>query len=196
MMRDSTSRPSESVPSRCPAVPGGANVAAKSVWSGAYGASTGANTATRTATTRTTRPVSASGARSSRRSTRLRRGALTPVGGRSATAASTVVMLAPSRRFSGDADAWVDDRVEQVHEQVDDDVRRRRHQHDSLDHRVVALEDRVDRQLAEAGQTEDPFGDDGAGDQRAELQADDRDDDDQAVAQGVHADDRPFVEPL
>ena len=40
---------------------------------------------------------------------------------------------------------------------------------------IVALEDRVERELAEAGDDEDLLGDDGAGDQDAELQADDRD---------------------
>jgi len=50
MIRDRTSRPRSSVPSRCPAVPGGLKMFAKSVCSGAYGASHGAKAATTSAT--------------------------------------------------------------------------------------------------------------------------------------------------
>ena len=59
------------------------------------------------------------------------------------------------------------------------------HQHHALDHRVVAGEDGVDGELAEAGQHEDLLGDDRAGDQRAQLQPDDGGHDDEAVAQRV-----------
>ena len=46
----------------------------------------------------------------------------------------------------------------------------------------------MDRQAADAGPGEDRFGDDCAGQQRAELQAQNRDDGDHGVAQGVAID--------
>ena len=49
-----------------------------------------------------------------------------------------------------------------------------------LHDRVVALEDRVQELVADAGQPEDDLGDRGAADQRADLEAGHRDDRDRA----------------
>ena len=95
-----------------------------------------------------------------------------------------------------DADARVEQRVDDVDEQVDDDVARRRDEHDALDQRVVALVHGLDRQPAEAGDAEDRLRDDRTGDERAELEADQRRDRDQAVAERVPADDLPLAQPL
>ena len=54
---------------------------------------------------------------------------------------------------------------------------------------VVAVGDGVDGEAADAGPGEDRFGDDGSGEQRAELQAEDGEDGDHGVAQGVAVDD-------
>ena len=61
--------------------------------------------------------------------------------------------------------------IEEVDEQVAQDEADGDQQHDALHQRVVAREDRVDHQAADAGQREDVLGDDRAADQRAELQA-------------------------
>ncbi len=95
-----------------------------------------------------------------------------------------------------DADARIEDRVDEVDGEVDDDVAGGGDEDDALDQRVVPLVDRVDRQPPEAGDDEDLLGDDGPRDQRAELQADHRRDRDQAVADGVDADDAPLRQPL
>ena len=55
--------------------------------------------------------------------------------------------------------------------------------------RIVAAADRLDQPLADAGPGEDRLGQDRAGEQHADLQADHRDDRDQRVAQRVDADD-------
>ncbi len=58
-----------------------------------------------------------------------------------------------------------------------------------MDEVVVAVRDGLDREAADAGPGEDGFGDDCAGEERAELQAQDGDDGDHGVAQGVAVDD-------
>src|SRR5437016_2662341 len=69
-----------------------------------------------------------------------------------------------SQHRTAHPDPWVDHRVEQVDQQIDADVCGRGHQHDPLDHRVVAGEHRVQGQLAEPGQDEDLLGDHRPGD--------------------------------
>ena len=51
----------------------------------------------------------------------------------------------------------------------------------ALDDRVVALEDRIDHPFADARPGKDRLGEDGAGQQHADLQADGGDDRDQAL---------------
>ena len=76
------------------------------------------------------------------------------------------------------------------------DVRRRRDQHDALHDRVVAVEHRVDDQLAEAGDGEHLLGQHGARQQRAELQRAQRDDRRQRVAQRVLQDHDALAQAL
>src|SRR5256714_11811330 len=58
------------------------------------------------------------------------------------------------RRGSGIADARVDDRVQDVHDQVRDDDEERAEQDRALDHREVAVLDRVEREPADARDVE------------------------------------------
>src|SRR3954452_11143302 len=202
--RENTSRPRSSVPMMC-ALDGPCRTALKFVAAGSYGAMSGAKIAMRTNNVATQMPATASGRRPRRRSARRR------VRTRGATATSIALIAsapAGSRRrrrsrndalsclTSGDADARVEDRIQEVHREVDDDVADRRDQDDALDDRVVAREDGVERELAEAGQDEDLLGHHRAGDQQAELEAEDRHDRQEAVAQRVAADDLALAEPL
>ena len=66
----------------------------------------------------------------------------------------------------------------------------------ALHHDIVALEDGIDHPLADAGPGEDRFGEDGAGQQQADLQADGGDHRDQRIAQGMQADDAAVGEAL
>ena len=86
--------------------------------------------------------------------------------------------------------------VEQVDDEVDDDDDRRDQQDAALQRRIVAPADRLDQPFADAGPGEDRLGEHGARHQRADLQADDRDDGDERVAQRVHADDAEAAQAL
>src|SRR5687767_5911452 len=46
-------------------------------------------------------------------------------------------------------DPWIDDRVEEVDEQIDGDDRRDHDQRNALDHRVVSLHDGIEEELAD-----------------------------------------------
>ena len=67
---------------------------------------------------------------------------------------------------------------------------------EALDDDVVAAADRLEQRLAHAGQVEDRLGQDRAGQERAELQPDDRDHRQQRVAHAVADDHRPLLEAL
>src|SRR5690554_4247393 len=108
-------------------------------------------------------PMMASGLRASRR---RQRGAWR----RSALASLTAGVV------SVIADPRVDKAVDQVHQQVDDDERDGYKQHGALHHGVVAREHRGDQHAAHPGPGEDRLGDDGARQQRAELEAAHRED--------------------
>lgn len=92
--------------------------------------------------------------------------------------------------------AGVDPAVGYVGEEIDEDVGEADGQETALDEGVVAVGDGADGETAEAGPTEDGFRDDGSGEERAELKADDGDDGDQGVGQGVAADDGELGEAL
>src|SRR5215469_1768232 len=93
------------------------------------------------------------------------------------------------RRSSGQAHARVDERVEDVDDQVGDDEGDCSNQRDPHDHWQVVLPDRRHRQPAETTQVEDGLGDDGGADQLAEVDAEDGDDRRQRGAQTVPHDD-------
>src|SRR5215470_4892954 len=111
-----------------------------------------------TAVSITTTPNGASRARAARRSASQRR-------------SRTGVSAAAARARSANADSGIDPAIEQVDEQVAHDERDGDQQNHALDQWIVAREDRVDHEAADARQREDVLGDDGAADQRAQLQA-------------------------
>jgi len=65
-----------------------------------------------------------------------------------------------------------------------------------LQERVVAVGDGVDGEASDAGPAEDFFGDDGSGEERSELEAEECDDRDERVAQGVAQDDDALGQAL
>ena len=74
------------------------------------------------------------------------------------------------------ADPWIEHGVEQVDDQVHDNVGEAEHQHDALDDRIVAAQDGVHDEAANAGDGEHAFGHHGAANQPGEADADDGDD--------------------
>ena len=77
----------------------------------------------------------------------------------------------------------IDQRVDEVGEKIDEHVGDRDQQDAALQQRIVARLDGLHGQAADARPGENRFGDDGAGEQRAELQAEDGEDGNQRVAE-------------
>src|SRR5690606_34070195 len=84
----------------------------------------------------------------------------------------------------------------EVDEQVDDREHDGHEQHAALDDGVIARRDRVVHPAADAGPAEHGLGEQGAGQQRAEAEADDRYDRQQGVAQRVYSYDPALLEAL
>src|SRR5262249_26821754 len=82
-------------------------------------------------------------------------------------------------------DARIDRDVGDVGEEIDDQVDDRRDEDRSLGDRCVAVADPLDRKLAHPRVREDVLDDEGAGKQGTGLEADDRDQRDQRIAQCV-----------
>src|SRR6266851_2956444 len=78
----------------------------------------------------------------------------------------------PVGAWSREPDARIEDGVTEVDQQADGDDHGRDQQHQRLHDRVIAPEDGVDRQTADARPGEDDLDDDGATDEIAELEAD------------------------
>src|SRR5438552_9570063 len=106
----------------------------------------GASTAMRIMASSTRPPAIAVGWRRSA-SRKLRHVGETGFGTSSATAAMSIT------------DAWIEEHVAQVYREVDQHVGRGKHQHDALDDRVVAAQDRVHREASDAGEGEHRLGD-------------------------------------
>src|SRR5206468_5822396 len=133
-MREKTSRPSWSVPSGW-AREGPSRIFLTSGRFGSHGAIFGASAASNTRTTTTIPPISASRFRRNARQKPLTRSPATPA--------------------RGHANPWVDQAVGEVGDQVGDQGERRHDDEVAHDHRVVALEDRLDHELSHAGNGED-----------------------------------------
>src|SRR5439155_215239 len=103
-------------------------------------------------------------------------------------AADVVGSLIPNAR--------VEEGVGDVREEVHRHERRRDHQHRALDDGIVAGEDPLDDQSADAGQREDRFRQHGAAQVVAELQPEDRQDRDHRVLERVTVDDDPLTDAL
>src|SRR6476620_5279560 len=185
-MRESRSRPSRSVPSRCSRLPpsthAGGVKRARRDW--AVGSGSERSGATRAATTNSAIIASEnSGSRRPRRSTAI--GSTASRSGRARTPGS-----------AGMADARVDQRVQAVDAEGD-------HRHDDrggethrLDQRKVARADPLVGETAEAGPREDGLDHDGGGDQDREVDAGERDHRDQRVLERVQPDHPPLPHPL
>src|SRR5262249_47089947 len=158
MTRESTSRPTLSVPSRW-AGPGRARLWPRSCLSGSYGDTSGASSATATAASITAAPSGASRALAARRSTRQRsraRRAGAPAARRVASTGSAI------------RDPGVDPAEDHVDQEAGQDEADRDQEDDALHQGVVPREDGIDHQPADAGQGEDVLGDHRPADQRAE----------------------------
>src|SRR6185503_11030657 len=175
--RDRMSRPTGSVPSRKRVVPpachaGGVSVKSRYCSFGGCGDTTSAVSASTINATTTASPTSAprlcAYARHSSRHA--------PGGARSATGVTS----------SGMPDARVHHAIEEVDDEVDGDDDGRDEQDAALHDGVVARLHAVDQPVADARPGEDRLGQDRAGQKQADLQADDRDDWDERVAQRVH----------
>src|SRR5258708_6542717 len=167
MMRASTSRPISSVPNQCARL-GGLRTNDQFVAIGSYGLISGAKTAMATKNSTTTAPTMAP-RRLTRRRTARRQGCDSGV-------AAAVVSIAVAVMTVSRAQPRVDEEIGDIGEQVEEDIRGRGEQDDALHHGVVAIEHRVDDKLAEAGDREDLLGQDGAGEQLAELERAERHD--------------------
>src|SRR5712691_6298571 len=106
----------------------------------------------------------------------------------------TAVALA--RATSGVPDAWVEDRVHEVHHETDEYDEERYDDDRRLHDRVVPGGDGVQDVAADADPAEDRLGEDGAAEQGAELQADDGHDRYERVAEGVPEHDHPIPQAL
>src|SRR5580765_2184277 len=140
---------------------------------GSREASLGAPTATRASTARMTAPTIAPRWRASRRATPAR------------TAGA-----------SADADPRIDEAIGDIDERIDQHVAGGDEQHGALHEREVLGEDAADDEAPEPRAAEDGLHDDGAGQEVPELQAEDRDDGDERVLEGVAHDDTPPREAL
>src|SRR4051794_26765962 len=82
------------------------------------------------------------------------------------SSAGAIVMSVP--------DPGIEQRVADVDGEIDEHVPRREHQDDALDDGIVAPQDGVDDETADAGDGEYRLGDDDAGDEQRDADADDR----------------------
>src|SRR6187200_1169728 len=90
----------------------------------------------------------------------------------------------------------VESEVEEVGEQVEEDHRQREQEECRLQHRIVALVDRLDDEESDARVREDVLDGDRAADDEPERQRDERDDREHRVAEPVLPHRRPVREPL
>src|SRR6266568_1063814 len=96
--------------------------------------------------------------------------------------------------MSSRANAGVGYGVGDVGKQVYGDVRQADREDAPLNQSIIAVGDCGKSESADAGPTEDRFGNDGAGEQAAELQADDGEDRDEGVSERVAVDNRVLAE--
>src|ERR671921_170852 len=101
-----------------------------------------------------------------------------------------------SRRAMSVTHPWVEEGVDDVHQEVHEDDGQRRDQDGALHDRQVALLDRVEGQAPDARDVEDGLREDRAAEQDAEVEAEDGDDRGDRGAQAVLEHDLPLVEPL
>src|SRR5436190_3057435 len=86
---------------------------------------------------------------------------------------------------SAAAEARIEDRIEEIHGEVQHHERGGEEENHALHHGIVSLEDRVEQEAPHTGQREDVLDHDDAAHDVAELDAGDRDDGDQRVPERV-----------
>src|SRR5262245_38410123 len=154
--RETSSRPSPSVPSQCTAE----NGARRSSMSMAVGSGSGRTVAKiASAKTKIIQTIAAQNSMPSRLPLRAGRETASP-----ARSSSSVAM----------ADPGVENGVEQVDDEVHDDEARGNQQHHALQDDEVAREDRADQQPADAGKRKDGLDDQRAANQPADIDPGDR----------------------
>src|SRR5438067_2283869 len=97
---------------------------------------------------------------------------------------------------SGYPDPWVEPAVGQVDQEIDQDDGGGQDEDGGLDDWVVAVDDRLDREQADARPGEDGLDDDRPAEDVAKLEADDRDQRNQGVAQPVPTQHRKLAQAL
>src|SRR5947209_1668052 len=124
------------------------------------------------------------------------RGATMP-SARSASGSRASAGISPGRPGArtpatlGEADPGIQVAIEQVDGDVEDDEEDRDREYGALHERVVALDDRAQQHAADARDRKDLLDHDGAAEQLADLDAEERDHDDEPVLQDVTAHDDP-----
>ena len=179
--RAARSRPSWSVPKRCPPDSGGAKRLRMSIWSWSKGMSQGPTMVASTRTRIATMPNIARRCRLKRSQGRWR----APFRGprRAAPAASaTVSVRRASLMSAGCADRRGRSRIGQ--EIAEEHEHRREHQ-DTHHHRIVAIAERIEEQTAHARPGEDRLGDQRAAEQGRQFEAGQRDHRQQRIAKRV-----------
>src|SRR5579859_4056616 len=175
------SRPRSSVPNQCP----GDGPWSRSRITTAIGsvlASTGASAAIAKRRAKSVRPAMALGEDAKRPARTSHRRCTREVAGRRGTL--------------GVADTRIEPRIQHIHDEVAREVGDRDEQHGPLDHREVAHEDRLHRELPETRPAEDRLDDERAAEEAAELQPDERDDRDERVLEGVADDHGALAQAL
>src|SRR5919108_6546868 len=94
------------------------------------------------------------------------------------------------------ADPWIQIRIYQINEKIYEDKNKRSEQNQTLDHRVVALADRFDEELADAVQVEHLLGHHQAADEERKLNSDYRNHRKQRVFERMTDQHCPLPEPL
>src|SRR6185369_976813 len=185
MTRTRVSRPRSSVPNQWDA-DGGWRTEVQLCAIGSYGLNNGAKTASTIKNATMANPKTALLRRKSRRKARR--------SGVSATSFAAINLVLTAMSAMSRTQSRIDKDVGDVGEQIEHDVDGRCDEYDALHHRVVAIEDGVDDQLAEARNRENLFGQHCARQERPEFKRAERDDGGQRVAHGVLEDDGAFVE--
>src|SRR5262245_12743929 len=173
MMRARMSRPRWSVPSTCVRPWGSCQPGSRSRWPmscarGSNGEITGARTAVSTTTATTAIPNSAVRRRIRRRSSTIPSRSFKGRGGARAATDSDATE-GEVTGTSSDSDPRIEIRVDDVHQEIDDDEGAREDEYRGLHDGVVAVEDGLHGQAADARPGKDRLGDHRAPEQRAEL---------------------------
>src|SRR6188768_1287281 len=161
MSRPWSSVPSQKIPPLGDGDPGGSRLSMTSSWARSYGfcgEMSGAKSARKRTIPSSARPKIATGFAT--KSATIRRKGVSPA--LAAAIASAFCFRQP--------DPWIERRIQDVDQEVDDDDDRHDDEQVGDDHRPVEDADRVDQELAHARPGEDALGDDGESDQEAELQ--------------------------